>query len=183
VLDQAQDEGIFSVEDRYPGKAFGFSHLYTTLTRPGYRKFLNLPADWQSTDPEPNPVPRDALDNLKQLLIWLYGSANDDKPPVIKSQNPDIKNLGEVLENPIARKEMLASSNLSKAYAEIQSEAYQLEQALLRSYRYAEEAQGKLSSFEGDDDALVEVASRLNKAASFIHTNMRSVWQKRSKNG
>lgn len=178
VLDQARDAGIFTVEDRYPGKPFGFSHLYTALTRPGYRKFLNLPPDWQANDPTPNPVPPDAYENLKRLMVWLYGSAVDRCPPAIKSQNPDIKNLGEVLEHPIARKEMLTSSNLSVAYGEIQTESFQLEQSIIRSYRHAEEAQAKLSSFEGDDAALVEVANRLRKSALFIHSTMDTRRQK-----
>jgi hypothetical protein len=178
VLDQARDEGIFTVEDRYPGKPFGFSHLYIALTRPGYRKFLDLAPDWQSSDPSPNPVPKSAMGNLRQLLVWLYGSTTENVPPAITSQNPDIKRLGEVLDNPIARKEMLASSNLDVAYGEVQTEALQFEQALLRSYRHAEEAQGKLSSFEGEDDALVEVGSRLNKAAAFIYTTMETVQKK-----
>src|ERR1035438_10451118 len=40
VLDQAADAKIYDIQDRYPGKRFGFSHLYTALTRPGYREFL-----------------------------------------------------------------------------------------------------------------------------------------------
>jgi len=42
VLDQAKEARIFDISDRYPGKRFYFSHLYTALTRPGYRDFLGL---------------------------------------------------------------------------------------------------------------------------------------------
>src|ERR1035441_6045050 len=38
VLDQAADAKIYDIQDQYPGKRFGFSHLYTALTRPGYRE-------------------------------------------------------------------------------------------------------------------------------------------------
>ena len=42
VLDQAADAKIYDIQDRCPGKRFGFSHLYTALTRPGYREYLGL---------------------------------------------------------------------------------------------------------------------------------------------
>jgi hypothetical protein len=175
VLDQSINMGLFQIEDRYPGKLFSFSHLYVALTRPGYRKFLGLPLDWQSSDSAETPVPRSRARDLKQLMLWLYGSASEDIPPVIKSQNPDIKRLGEVLENPLARKEMLSSSDLDAAYMEVQTESLQFEQSLLKSYRNAEEAQGKLSSFEGGDETLVHVAQRLRKAAIFIADTMVAV--------
>ena len=53
VLDQAKNEGLFEVADRYPGKKFAFSHLYTALTRSGYRDFLGLPEDWRVDEPQP----------------------------------------------------------------------------------------------------------------------------------
>ena len=103
VLDQAEESKVYDVKDRYPGKRFAFSHLYTALTRPGYREFLGLPEEWRDEDPAPNPVPKDKLDNLQHVLLWLYGSKSDNVKPVINSQNPDIKDLGAVLaEFPLA---------------------------------------------------------------------------------
>ncbi|MGO4884916.1 MAG: ParB N-terminal domain-containing protein [Bryobacteraceae bacterium] len=89
ILDQAEERKIYDVKDRYPGKRFAFSHLYTALTRPGYREFLGLPEEWRDEEPVPNPVPDDHLDNLKRVLLWLYGSKSDNIKPVIDSQNPD----------------------------------------------------------------------------------------------
>src|SRR6202011_2632238 len=90
VLDQAKEEKLFDVSDRYFNTRFSFSHLYTALTRQGYRDFVGLPQDWRIDDPQKDPVPRSHLENLKQLLVWLYGSKKDDIKPVITSQNPDI---------------------------------------------------------------------------------------------
>jgi hypothetical protein len=166
VLDQAQQANVFSTEDRYPGRPFAFSHLYTALTRPGYRKFLRLPVDWRSEDPVPEPVPPEALENLGKVLTWLYGA--EDTIPLIKSQNPDIKRIGEVLENPLARQKLESTGNLNSAHADVVDETKQFEDALLKSYRYAEEAQSKLSAIESEDKTLTEVARRLRKAAAFI---------------
>jgi hypothetical protein len=55
VLDQAETAKVYDLKDRYPGKKFAFSHLYTALTRPGYREFLGLRDEWRSEDPKPNP--------------------------------------------------------------------------------------------------------------------------------
>src|SRR5277367_5754345 len=82
---------------------FAFSHLYTALTRPGYREFLGLPDEWRAEDPKPNPVPKNKLENLHKVMVWLYGSKKDEIEPIINSQNPDIKNLGAVLLNARAR--------------------------------------------------------------------------------
>ena len=58
VLDQARDRGLFDPEERFPGRVFFFSHLYTALTRPEYRKFLDLPERWRDVAPQANPVPK-----------------------------------------------------------------------------------------------------------------------------
>jgi len=119
VLDQAKDERLFEISDRYPNKKFAFSHLYTALTRAGYRDFLGLPEDWRIDDPKPNPVAKKNLPNLKQLLVWLYGSKEDDIKPVIASQNPDVKNLAAVLSHPRARTLMMLRNNLAEAHNSI----------------------------------------------------------------
>jgi hypothetical protein len=47
VLDQASKYNLFEPDQRYPGRIFYFSHLYTALTRPEYRAFLELPEKWR----------------------------------------------------------------------------------------------------------------------------------------
>jgi hypothetical protein len=79
VLDQAEEAKVYDAKDRYPGKRFAFSHLYTALTRPGYREFLGLPQEWRDKDPTPNPVPGNHLENLRKVLLWLYGSKSEPR--------------------------------------------------------------------------------------------------------
>ena len=96
VLDQAKNEGLFDIEDRHTRK-FNFSHLYTALSRSQYMEYLGLGAAWARHDPEPNQVRRERLEELRKVLVWIYGSREDGVQPVVQSQNPDIKRLGEVL--------------------------------------------------------------------------------------
>lgn len=172
VLDQAKKARVFDLSDRSPGRAFAFSHLYTALTRPGFQEFLGLSDSWRSSDPAPDPVPKENLDNLKRVLVWLYGSKPDDIPPVVTSQNPHIKQLDEVLQKPLARRTMLARNRLSEAYKLVYTPAVQFEKALLDANQNAEDALSKISGFEGDDESLLEAASTLMRTSQIIHDTM-----------
>ena len=116
VLDQAKKNELFDIEDRFNPK-FNFSHLYTALSRAQYMKYLDLDSTWVRYDPQPDPVDSKKLENLKQLLVWIYGSKVDDLPPVVRTQNPDIRRLGEVLANTEGLHVLEMSRDLDKAYA------------------------------------------------------------------
>jgi hypothetical protein len=162
VLEQAQQLDLFSIDERYPGRPFAFSHLYTALTRPQYRMYLGLESNWRATEPTPNPVPKQSLPRLKQVLTWIYGSAADEQPPLVTSQNPHIKQLAEVLDNPVALKRLEATNELSKAYAEVESRGRKFEESLIRAVKHAEDAQQYVDAYDGDA-ALLEYATRLGK--------------------
>lgn len=172
VLDQAKRAKIFDVSDRSPGRAFAFSHLYTALTRPGFQEFLGLSEKWKSNDPVPNPIPKENLENLKHVLLWLYGSKADNVQPVITSQNPHIKQLDEVLQKPLARRTMLARNRLSEAYKLVYTPAVQFENALLNAGQNAEDALSKISGYEGDDQTLLEAAKTLVRTSQIIFDTM-----------
>lgn len=162
VLEQAKDHQLFTPDERYPGRPFAFSHLYTALTRPPYRSYLGLESNWRQVDPTPNPVPRPFLPRLKNVLIWMYGSAADERLPIVTSQNPHIKQLGEVLEHPLALKRLEATNELAKAYAEVETRGRKFEESLIRAVRHAEDAQQYVDGYDGDS-TLVEYALRLNR--------------------
>jgi hypothetical protein len=168
VLDQAKKEKLFEIEDRYSGRTFAFSHLYTALTRAGYREYLGLPPEWREIDPDPDPILAKDLPNLKQLLLWLYGSKEDDIKPVITSQNPDVKYLGEVLANTKARTLMLGSHDLAAAYAEVETPSLQFERNLVDAHRYTENAFKKVRAYNGEDVTLLEVGRELQQNAVLL---------------
>ncbi len=173
VLDQAREKRIFSIEDRYPsGRPFAFSHLYTALTRPGFQDYLGLPADWRQREPQIDPVPDEQLDNLRQVLIWLYGSRNEDTPPIVKTQNPDVKQLNKVLQKPLARKILIARRDLREAYELVHTPRDRFETALLNAHQYAEEALSKVSAFDGVDITLIQAAESLKNTTRILHRNM-----------
>jgi hypothetical protein len=178
VLDQARAEKLFTSDDRYPGRPFSFSHLYTALTRPGYRTFLGLSEEWRAADPEPNPVPKKNLDSLKRLLLWLYGSQEDDTRPIVLSQNPHIKQLGEVLAKPKARAILLSTNNLAAAYAEVETQGFQFEKSLIEAHQSAGNALKNVTGFDGTDVTLVQVATELADTSKVLLGVMTEVSEK-----
>jgi hypothetical protein len=70
LIMQAESQTKFRREDRIANKFF-FSHLYTAADQPEFQKFIGI-------DPEkslkPNPVPKEKLKELEELMIWFYGS-------------------------------------------------------------------------------------------------------------
>ena len=96
VLHQAQNTGVFNLEDRKK-KHFSFSHLYTGLDYQNTRNFLGIDNE---TSFRPDPVPQDHLRDLGDLCQWLYGRDSTGKDPVVRTQNPDLRNLDTVIGNP-----------------------------------------------------------------------------------
>jgi hypothetical protein len=172
VLDQAKDAKIFEITDRYPGKRFAFSHLYTALTRAGYRNFLGLSDEWRIDEPKPNPVPKNHLENLELVLKWLYGSKSDNIKPVITSQNPDIKNLGAVLGNPRARTIMMSRNNLLEAHTSIEPKGTRFESALVNAKQEAETALSVITGFDPEDSTLLELGKDLSETSNQIYETM-----------
>ena len=87
VLEQAEREGLFDIEDRDSPK-FAFSHLYAALSRSQYADYLGLGSGWLRHGPMRNPVPRERFDELRRVLVWLYGSKSDEVRPVVEMMNP-----------------------------------------------------------------------------------------------
>ena len=167
VLDQASERGLFDPEDRFPGRVFFFTHLYTALTRPEYRQFLGLPERWRDTTPGENPVPKESLPRLKELMNWLYGSKADNEPPVIASQNPDVKHLGEILVSAPALKRLRVDRNLKAAYEWSGARSRQFGEHLIKALTQAEKAASVLYSYE-PDPTLLESADNLVKVSRSI---------------
>lgn len=172
VLEQAEAEKIYSIENRASGR-FNFSHLYTALSRAPYMQFLGLRASWSRYDPSPNPVPREQLDRLKEVLTWLYGSREDCVPPVVQSQNPHIKQLGEVLLKPEALMVLRSTGSLYQALASVQAAEQKFSEALLRARQNLREVSSSLRGFDGRNETLVDIVEDVSETAQAIHERMK----------
>lgn len=95
VLEQAEEAGVFDREKRHK-RHFAFSHLYVGLGYAGIRRFLGLSSGSRPIGRK-RPVPKSHEQQLGELLRWLYGDKTDDLPPVVRTQNPDLRQLDAVL--------------------------------------------------------------------------------------
>ena len=112
VIDQAERLKRFDREDITNSRLY-FSHLYTALQYSGYKEFLGMTdTDMESTE----PISEEYYDNLEILLKWMYGSKSAGFEPVIRSQNPDLRNLEKVLQSTEATLALKANPNLDIAF-------------------------------------------------------------------
>jgi hypothetical protein len=93
VIEQAERTRVFD-RNNIAKNDFYFNYIYTGIDYPGIRKFLGIDGDKLASK---NPVPKGKIKNLKLLCEWLYGNETLSKPSLIKSQNPDLKKLDEIL--------------------------------------------------------------------------------------
>ena len=95
VLEQAEAEGVFDRNNCYSTR-FAYSHLWTGLGYESMQEFLGLS---QSRRLKRSPVPKKKIRQLGELLLWLYGDKEAGVRPIIRTQNPDLRNLVTVLRN------------------------------------------------------------------------------------
>lgn len=114
VIRQAEDCKVYSLDERTK-KHFSFSHLYTALSYPEYSTYIGMERTNRNADPSIRAVPEAKFIELRQLLIWLYGSKRDDVEPVIQSQAKDLNRLKAVLASPAAVRELTERGNLEDA--------------------------------------------------------------------
>lgn len=172
VLEQAERENVFSLSDRKVTK-FNFSHLYTALSRTTYMAYLGLETAWSRYDPKPNPIPANKLDRLSEVLVWIYGSKEADKEPVIQSQNPDIKILGETLASAEGLHILRAGGSLADSHASTRPADETLSAALIRARGMLREAANSLRGYDGQDQSLLNIAEDILETAQVIHGRMK----------
>ncbi len=171
VLEQAEQSGVFQLSDRASPR-FNFSHLYTALSRAPYMRFLGLEDAWSRFDPTPDPVSREKLNRLREVLKWLYGSKEDSTEPVIRSQNPDIRRLGDVLENSEGLSILRATRSLTDAHLSTYPANQRFSESLLRARKEVREASNNLRGFDGREQGLVGIAEDISETAQAMRTRM-----------
>jgi len=177
VLDQAQAKKIFSVDDRTT-KRFPFSHLYTALSRSEYMTYLGLDEGWTRFDPKPDPITNQNLPKLKDVLNWIFGSKKDGELPVVRSQNPDIKNLGQVLAHSAAVHVLREQRDLEKALAQATPVGEKFSSALVRSLSDLQEAVSNLRAFDGKDRSLFDLVEEISELVQTLHSRMTEKMEK-----
>jgi len=177
VLDQAEANGFDRAQ--ITSRNFSFSHLYTALTRPGFRAFLSLKPNDLSFNPKRRPIKPSRIRALQDVMGWLYGQKNQGIDAVVKSQNPDINRLNEVLQRPDAKRFFIASKNLDGAYEFIEPASTRFSEPLFAALSNTQRALSLVIYFDGSRrvkavaEDLVDSAEALLKAMSSPKSNAR----------
>lgn len=172
VLEQAENEEVFNVEDRAK-KAFSFSHLYTGLSYVEFTDYLGMPRPQRAEDPSSNPVPQSHIGNLRNLLQWLYGSQKEELQPVIKSQNPDLGLLREVLKSKAATRELEERVSLADALVTATPKDVRFSRHILAANNELLKALNTLDGFDPEGQSeLEEIADSAAKRAIRIRSSV-----------
>jgi hypothetical protein len=168
VLNQAVEHAGYDLSDRNK-KHLSFSHLYTGLDYAGFQKHLGLQKDGGY---KPNPIKREFLPNLKELLVWLFGS--QDEPAVIRSQNPDLKRLDDVLKDKKALAALRSGLGLKVSHEISLGDNVRFREALTRIKYDLQQAKGLvLQGFAGEKD-LLEIAVDISDLSESLLDEMRA---------
>ncbi|MBI4557566.1 MAG: hypothetical protein HY706_08285 [Candidatus Hydrogenedentes bacterium] len=151
VIEQAENAKVFRRDDRYK-RHFSFSHLYTGLDYDGIAEFIDLRSESHESR---KPVPEKRLKELSELCTWLYGDKSRDLPPVVETQNPDLRRLNEVLREKKATAALRAGLPLLLALDVSYGDERVFRDALIRAKEALQKARATLSTgFQGEDDLL-----------------------------
>ena len=168
VIEQAEKAGAYHRSDRWRGH-FAFSHLYVGLQNSGISAFLDLRLP---SDKEEEPVPDSKKAELRELLVWMYGSKSEKKPPVIQSQNPHLRQLDTVLANTEALAMLRNGTELSVAFEASRPSANIFQEALVSAKQSLEKARGALSTGYDGSEKLLEIAGAVTDLAYDLHEEM-----------
>lgn len=168
VLEQAEEAKVFDREDRFRQR-LAFSHLYTGLDYEGIAAFLKIAPQESETA---KPVPRGKINELGEFCVWLYGSRRERKPPVVESQNPDLRRLNAVVSNREALAALRAGSELARAFEISRPPSAVFEESLLAAKRELSTARAHLSTGYDNSEALLRIAGTVANIADDLYAEM-----------
>lgn len=185
ALEQAKRAGVWTVEDRSK-QHFSFSHLYVGLNYSGIQHFIGFDPAKRATR---TPIPRSKLAQFGELCEWLFGRQSADKPPLIRSQNPDVKILDEVLRSQDGVAALRQELPLAVARDISKGDERLFREAIVGAKQRLQEARARiLTGYSGEKDLLdttediLELADTLRDEMSDMRTKRRrrSTRQRRS---
>jgi hypothetical protein len=183
ILDQAKDSGVWSLNDRPTSKGrFGFSHLYTAISREEFQDFLGLTSGW-SNKPPLKPIAKPNLENLGEVLGYLYGSISDDRTSLIKSQNPDLKDIGLAIVNPDARLILKNRGSLDDARDALKNPTDAFHDALVSANLRLTKAVKLLAKYSGKNPKIEELIEEIFENADTLKVMIQRKASRKSERG
>lgn len=171
LLMQAERDTDFKLDDVYSNRVY-FSHVYTAMNYESMQKYLGL----DLTKADKSPVPKENLDKLEEVLTWILGSKKKSLPPVVKSQNPGIRQLCQVLEKPDAVQLLRSGTTLDVAFEGSKDGADVLYTAIIEAQNKIQKALSKIAYYDGNED-LLRTMLNLADSADSLFESMKEIRQ------
>ena len=178
TLRQAEGADVFNRKDRW-STHFSFSHLYTGLDYAGIQDFVGLPT--KETSFRERPIPKSKIANLGELCVWLYGSKSKAQPPLVKSQNPDLRKLDEILHSKDGVAALRRGLPLDVSLNVSRGDGRLFREALVEAKTSLQDARGILLTGYGGEADLLQTAQEINDLATNIHEEMLRMRQNATK--
>ncbi len=170
VLRQAQDAELFDPDDSYRPK-FPFSHLWTAVNSyKSVREYLGLEKERMD---EPKPVPEAKLGNLKNFMLWLFGSRSQEIEPRVQRQNPDLRRLAEALAADRGLRKLEAGLPLDVAHDAAVGDDHLFADAITNAEQQLRNAKSYVATGYRGDDELLETAEDIVSIAKSLHRDMK----------
>jgi hypothetical protein len=159
----------FAPEDTARSRFF-FSHLYTAADQPEFQRFLGIDPE---TSLHPNPVPETHARELGELMMWLYGSRSRGIEPRVRTQNPDLNFLRDVIGSPDSLAALRAGFSLERSFAVAIGDRRRFREAIQSAKIDLQTAKGTVTTgYNGEDDARDTIGEIITIAES-IRRDMR----------
>lgn len=171
LIKQADKQTNFKIDDVYSNRLY-FSHVYTAMKYESMQRYLGL----DLTKVEQNPVPEKNLERLEEVLTWILGSKKKMMPSVVKSQNPGIRQLCQVLEKPDAIQLLRAGNPLEVAFDGSRDGADVLYGAIVEAQNKIQNALSKIAYYDGNED-LLQTVINLADSADCLYKSMKDIRQ------
>ena len=169
VIEQAEKNKIFDLGDINAPRLY-FSHLYNGLNLEGIKSFVRLR---EFSEELKEPVPADKLEELEELLVWMFGSKKNQQIPIVTSQNPDLKILSDALKNKDSISALRDGQSLEIAHEISLPDPHKFQRSLSAAKRSLYDAQKYVAlGYDGKDIDLLKTAGSIANLADKIYSAM-----------
>jgi hypothetical protein len=160
---------VWSIKDRANSGRFAFSHLYTAIGRKEYQEYLGLNGGW-SDKPKLEPLDKSKIANLGEVLSYIYGAKSDDRSALVKSQNPDLKDVGLAIAHPEARQILRNRGSLDDARDALKDPSSAFHDALIATNIKIKRAITLLPKYIGGNELIDELIEEVFEQADTLKT-------------
>jgi hypothetical protein len=126
--------------------------LYTAADQVEFQRFLGIDGEGSLRK---NPVPRKRLRELSELMLWIYGSRESGKDPLVQTQNPDLNTLRIVVKTATGVRALRAGYTLERAHEISIGDPERFREAMTKARENLVQANGTVvNGYKGESDLL-----------------------------